>query len=217
MLLVTDVLSAEDLARVRQGLGDAMFTDGRRTARGRAREVKANTQARGEAVAPLAAFIRSALDRHALVQAYARPVRWSGVLFNRYRAGDRYGLHMDDPLMGEGEYRLRTDLSFTLFLSDPASYEGGELVLDGPDGEREVKPAAGSLLLYETGVLHRVAEVTSGERLAAVGWIQSEVRRADQREVLFDLARVRTGISDGEAALLLDKSIGNLVRQWAEV
>lgn len=217
MLLIADVLSPQEVDRVRTGLAGAVFADGRRTAKGAARTVKANSQAQGEAVQPLARFVRAALERHSLVQLYARPARWSALLFNRYGPGERYGLHMDDPLMGEGAARLRTDLSFTLFLSDPASYEGGELIIDTVEGERAVRPEAGSLVIYSTGALHRVAEVASGERLAAVGWIQSEVRRADQREVLFDLGRVRATLADGEPRLLLDKSIGNLVRQWAEV
>jgi PKHD-type hydroxylase len=216
MLLIADVLSPDDVSRVRDGLAKASFADGRRTAKGSAKAVKANSQASGEAVEPLARFVRTALERHPLVQLYARPARWSGLLFNRYGPGERYGLHMDDPLMGEGERRLRTDLSFTLFLSDPSAYEGGELVVDGVEGEREVKPAAGSLFMYSTGALHRVADVMAGERLAAVGWIQSDVRRADQREILFDLGRLRSGMADGDARLLLDKSIGNLIRQWAD-
>ncbi len=112
--------------------------------------------------------------------------------------------------------RLRTDVSFTLFLSDPATYEGGALLIDGLDGEREHRPAAGSAVLYDTGRLHQVTPVTSGERLAAVGWIQSLIRRPDQRELLFDLERVRATLPDGEPRLLTDRTIGNLQRMWAE-
>ena len=218
MLLIADVLSAEEADRVRRGLAEAPFADGRRTAGGAARAVKANRQARGDddRVEPLARFVRQALERNGAFQAYARPARWSPVLFNRYGPGERYGAHMDDALMAEGEGLLRSDLSFTLFLSDLGAYEGGELVLEGTDGERAVKPAAGALVVYSTGALHRVEEVTAGERLAAVGWVQSLVRRADQREILFDLSRIRDATAAGEPRLLLDKSIGNLLRLWAE-
>ena len=137
-------------------------------------------------------------------------------MFNRYGAGETYGMHVDDPVMGEGEARIRTDLSFTLFLSDPESYEGGALVIDGLDGEREVKLPAGSMLIYATGQLHRVVPVTAGERLACVGWVQSLIRRDDQRELLFDLARVRGAMARGEARLLLDKSLAQLIRMWGE-
>ena len=218
MLTVLDVLWPEDLARVREGLGKAGFSDGRRTAGGAARKVKANQQAdmSDPAVQALARFVRQALDRSELLQLYARPAWWSKLLFSRYRPGDAYGLHMDDAMMAaEDGGRLRTDLSFTLFLSDPESYEGGALVIDGLDGEREIKPPAGAVALYATGSLHRVQAVGEGERLACVGWIQSLVRRGDEREILFDLGRVRAGASEGEGRLLLDKAIGGLLRLWA--
>jgi PKHD-type hydroxylase len=214
MLTIADVLTAEDVARVREGLGVAPFGDGRRTAGAAAKKVKANAQADGgdPRVQALVKFVRAALERHPVFSLYARPARWSPVMFNRYLGGDAYGFHVDDPVMGE----MRTDLSFTLFLSDPGAYEGGALIVDGLDGEREVKLPAGSAVLYPTGALHRVTPVTSGERLAAVGWIQSLIRRADERELLFDLSRVRASLADNEARLTLDKAIGNLVRLWGE-
>jgi len=216
MLMIEGVLAGEDLERVRGGLAKAPFRDGSATAGGEARKVKANRQALGsdKTVGALARFVSQALGRNKLLQLYARPARWSPVMFNRYGPGEHYGLHTDDAFMGEGEGRLRTDLSFTLFLSEPDSYAGGELVVIGAEGERAVKLPAGSLILYPTGALHRVAEVTAGERLAAVGWIQSLIRRADQRELLFDLGRVRRAAAAGESRLLLDKSIGALLRMW---
>ena len=111
---------------------------------------------------------------------------------------------------------LRTDLSFTLFLQEPDAYDGGALLIDGLDGEREFRPGAGSAVVYQTGQLHRVTPVTRGERLACVGWIQSAIRRADQRELLFDLERLRPATPEGEPRLLLDKAIGNLLRMWSE-
>ena len=214
MLTIANVLPDEDVTRVREGLAAAPFLSGKRTAGAAAKKVKANAQADGSdpKVKALAKFVRAALERHPVFSLYARPARWSPVMFNRYLGGDEYGFHVDDPVMGE----VRTDLSFTLFLSDPDTYEGGALIVDGLDGEREVKPAAGSLVLYPTGALHRVTPVTSGERLAAVGWIQSLIRRPDQREILFDLSRTRASLPDSEARLTLDKAIGNLVRLWGE-
>ena len=218
MLTIADVLEAEDAARVREGLSRAPFREGKRTAGGDAKRVKANWQADGadEAVQALAKFVRAALDRHPLVQTYVRPARWSKLMFNRYGPGETYGMHVDDPVMGEGAGLIRTDLSFTLFLSDPESYDGGALVIDGLDGEREVKLGAGSMVVYGTGELHRVEPVTRGERLACVGWVQSLIRRPDQREVLFDLSRVRAAMTRSDARLLLDKSIAQLVRMWGE-
>lgn len=219
MLTIAEVLAAEDVARVRERLAGARFVDGRRTAGPTARKVKANLQAdpSDPETAALARFVRQALDRCGVLQAYARPVRWSRLLFSRYRPGDAYGLHVDDAGMAADDGgRMRTDLSFTLFLSDPVTYEGGALLLDGLDGEREARPPAGVLVLYPTGALHQVTPVTAGERLACVGWLQSGLRRPDQRELLFDLTRVRATLPEGETRLLLDKSIGGLLRMWGE-
>ena len=218
MLTIAEVLEPEDVVRVRDGLAKAPFADGKRTAGGDARRVKVNRQADSNdaGVQALAGFVRKALERNNLVQTYVRPARWSRLMFNRYGAGETYGLHVDDPVMGEAETRLRTDLSFTLFLSDPAAYEGGELLIDGLDGERVVKLPAGGMVVYPTGALHRVAPVTSGERLACIGWVQSLIRRPDEREILFDLSRVRASIGRSDARLVLDKSIAALVRLWGE-
>ncbi len=218
MLTLQAVLSPEDIALVREGLAGAAFRDGKKTAGGDARKVKANLQADGgdEKVAALSTFVKKAIERHPVFSAYARPARWSRLMFNKYGPGQTYGMHVDDPVMGGVEGRLRTDLSFTLFLSDPDLYEGGELVIDGMDGERAGKPSAGDMIVYATGALHRVEPVISGERLACVGWIQSLIRRADEREILFDLSRTRAAMGPGEARLLLDKSVASLVRLWGE-
>ena len=219
MLTIADVLAPEDLDRVRERLAELPFKDGRSTAGAVARRVKQNTQADGDhvGVQALAEFVRKAVERSPVVRAYARPVRWSRFLFSRYTGGDAYGMHVDDPHMAAGEGgRMRTDLSFTLFLSDPDAYEGGALLVDGLDGEREAKPPAGALVLYETGDLHRVTPVTRGERLACVGWMQSLIRDRAQRELLFDLSRVRAATADGPDRLLLDKSMNALLRMWGE-
>ena len=217
MLTIADILAPEDLDRVHASLAELTFLDGRRTAGPAAARVKANHQADGAdpKTRALAAFVRQSLERSPVFMAYARPQRWSRLLFSRYREGEAYGFHTDDATMeAEDGRRLRTYLSFTLFLSDPATYEGGALLMDGLDGEREFKPAAGSVVLYPTGQLHRVTPVTSGERLAAVGWVQSMVSRADEREVIFDLQRVRWSTPEGPNRLMLDKAIGNLLRIW---
>ena len=220
MIVLSDVLSPDDVERVRTGLDKAPFRDGKATAGSAARKVKDNLQARGDdaTVQALARFVRDALERHPVFHPLVRPARWSNLIFSRYSGGQQYGLHTDDAAMrGEDGERMRTDLSFTLFLSDPDAYEGGALLLDDLDGEREFRPAPGSAVIYQTGRLHRVTPVTSGERTAAVGWIQSLVRRQDQREILFDLERVRWAVPEGEARLLADKTIGNLLRMWADI
>ncbi len=217
MLTLGQVLNPDDVQRVREGLARAPFQDGKATAGPAARKVKQNQQAIGvdSGVDALARFVRDALKRHPVFNAYARPAAWSRIMFSKYGPGDAYGLHTDDAFMAaDGGGRLRTDLSFTLFLSDPDTYEGGALLIDDLDGEHEHRPQAGDAVLYDTGRLHRVTPITSGERLAAVGWIESVVRSDAQRELLFDLERVRGATPQGEARLLLDKAIGNLLRQW---
>jgi PKHD-type hydroxylase len=167
----------------------------------------------------LAHFVLDALRRHPLFEAAARPAKISRLLFSRYEPGMEYGSHVDDALMGAGEARLRTDLAFTLFLSDPAAYEGGALVVESALGEQAVKLEAGSAFLYPAGSIHRVASVSSGVRLTAVGWIQSHVGDAAQRDILFDLSVARSRLAESgairENLLLIDKSISNLLRMWS--
>lgn len=218
-MIVLDVLDAQSILAIQQGLEIAPFRDGRATAGPAAEQVKRNEQARGDDpnVIALGRRVRLALETHPIFRSLVRPARWSTMIFSRYGPGQQYGLHADNATMyDEGGWPLRTDISFTLFLSDPETYEGGALLLRDLGGEREFRPAAGSAVLYPTGQLHRVTPVTRGVRLACVGWVQSQVRRADQREILFDIERVRQHPDSEEAPLLLDKSIGNLLRMWSE-
>lgn len=211
MLLIREVLSADDLSGLRSELEGLVWKPGARTARGAARRVKANRQASGAEGA--AAFVQAAMERHPLVRAYARPARFGPILFARYGDGMAYGAHIDEPLMGHGAARIRTDLSFTLFLADPEAYAGGELVIDLSGAEQSVKLAAGDAVLYPSGAIHRVEPVTDGRRDVAVGWIQSLIPDASARETLFDLARARA--APDEAGLLLAKVEADLIRRWA--
>ncbi len=128
----------------------------------------------------------------------------------------RYGTHMDSPIMGD----MRIDLSLTLFLSEPSDYEGGELVIDFSTGSRSIKLPAGHAVLYPTTALHRVAEVTKGQRLVAVTWIRSMVRDPAARELLFDLETAQLGLVDQVGKTpevdLLSKVHANLMRRWIE-
>lgn len=219
MIVLTDVLGPQQVIEARKTLEAAPFRDGRATAGAAAEAVKANTQARGDdpGVVALAHRVRLALEAHPTMRALVRPTRWSNLIFSRYGPGQQYGLHVDTAGMHDARGApLRTDFSFTLFLSDPETYAGGELVVQDLSGERTFRPAAGGAVLYPTGALHRVAPVTRGERLACVGWVQSQIRRADQRELLYDLERARADLSPSDASLLLDKSIGGLLRMWGE-
>lgn len=216
LIILAGVLEAEDLERVRARLANAVWKDGKATAGPAARAVKNNLQAGG--LADLGVFVIEALRRHPLFEIAARPRRASPVMFSKYEPGMAYGPHTDDALMGADE-RLRADLSYTLFLAPPESYEGGALTILNAAGEQAIKLAAGDCVLYPSGTIHHVAPVASGARLAAVGWIQSTVRDAQKREILFDLSvtRARLGDAPREDVLRLDKSISNLLRMWAEV
>lgn len=218
MIVVNNILSPEDVKAVLAGLDQAPFYEGGHTAGPAASKVKHNTQARGDdpAVIALGRRVRLALEIHPVMRRLVRPVRWSSLIFSRYEPGQAYGLHADNAGMFDTSgWPLRTDVSFTLFLSDPDTYEGGSLLIQELSGEREFRPASGSVVLYPTGLLHRVMPVTEGTRIACVGWVQSLVRRADQRELLYDLETLRAG-SQGQEALTLDKTIGNLLRMWGE-
>lgn len=220
-IVLQEVLAPEDVNRVREGLAGARWSAGKRTAGAAAREVKENLQADGGDARTQAAerLVLDALGCHPMFEIAARPARVSRILFSRYQPGMAYGAHTDDALMGPPGSRLRADLAFTLFLADPASYEGGALVIDTQLGEQEIKLQAGDAIVYSAGSIHRVAPVTVGERLAAVGWVHSYVPESARREILFDLSIVRTRLAaagaDRGELLRLDKSISNLLRLWA--
>lgn len=195
-----------------------LYEDGARTAAGSARAVKNNQQARpAEGVVQAALeIIEAALAKNPDFQAAAWPRKLARLSFNRYVPGMAYGAHVDDPFIRG----LRTDLSFTLFLSDPEAYEGGELVVQRHDGDESVKLPRGSLYLYPSHSLHYVAPVEKGVRLAAVGWIQSRIRNDEHRAVLFDLYRVLEGLPKGEAGrelrLTLLRARNHVLRLWAD-
>lgn len=220
-LILQDVLAPEDLQKVRAELESFSWDSGKRTAGAAARGVKENLQAKGAdpKVQALERFVVEALRRHPLFEIAARPARLTRLLFSRYEPGMTYGAHTDDALMGGDDDKLRTDLAFTLFLADRGSYEGGALMIESALGEQEIKLDAGDAILYPAGSIHYVAPVSSGMRLAAVGWVQSFVPDAAQRELLFDLSITRSRLAQAglarEDLLPLDKSISNLLRMWA--
>ncbi|MDM7935948.1 MAG: Fe2+-dependent dioxygenase [Cyanobium sp. CZS 48M] len=204
--------------RVALGSETASWLPGADTAGWHARSVKRNHQLDRSSPlhARLAEQVQSSLLVHPLLQAAALPVAIHGVLFSRSGSGEGYGSHVDNAFMAGG----RSDLSFTVFLSDPDAYSGGELVLESPSGEDALRCPAGHALVYPSTQLHRVEPVRDGLRLVAVGWIQSRVRRADQRELLFELDTARRAIfrRDGKDEVfdLISRSYTNLLRQWGE-
>jgi len=223
LLELPDVISAEELATLRQGLAAATWSDGRATAGTQAAQAKNNQQASGPVaeIRTFQALILAALERHPLLLSAALPKRVLPPMFNRYGgASNSYGNHIDQAIRQHGQERVRTDLSCTLFLSDPADYDGGELVLDEGSGERRVKLPAGHMVLYTSNKVHRVEPVTRGERLAAFFWIESMVRSAEQRRLLFDmdmaLMRLRERDGDSAETVVLVGTYHNLLRIWAD-
>ncbi len=224
LMCIADVLNADELASVVAKLRNAKFVDGKLTAGWHARLVKHNTQVQddGSGLLPeLQKLVNAAIDRHPLFQIAARPKVIRSPLFSRYEPGMSYGTHVDNSLMDRGASLMRSDISLTLFLSDPDSYIGGELVIESTHGEEVFKLPASCMIIYPSSTLHRVEPVTSGVRLAAVTWVQSLVRDMGDREILFDLDTARQIMFEKYGKTpefdLLSKSHANLLRKWADV
>lgn len=217
MIVIENLLTPAEVAALRDMARGLSFGDGRATAGRHAREVKANDQALpSPELDAVLGKVESALAANPLFRSAARPKALTKLILSRYRQGQTYGLHVDDALM-QG---LRTDLSFTLFLAEPDTYEGGALIIEDHFEARAVKLNPGEMILYPSTTLHRVEPVTSGERLAVVGWVQSLIRDPGQREILFDMDQaVETCFAtEGKSAQFdrLAKTRSNLLRMWAE-
>jgi PKHD-type hydroxylase len=222
IVVIEDLLPPERVQAMRTALEGASWQDGRETAGYQSALAKDNLQLREDEplASRLGGEVLAALTANLLLQSAALPAAIFPPLFSRYRAGQSFDTHVDNayrPLPG-GAY-LRTDLSATLFLSDPESYDGGALLIEDGAGERAVKLPAGSLVLYPATTLHRVEPVTRGERLAAIFWIQSLVPDAGRRSILFDvdlsIQSLRERLGDADPALIaLTGAYHNLLRQW---
>jgi PKHD-type hydroxylase len=218
MHIISNVIDAARITAITDQINANLqaFESGTQTAGWHATHVKNNEQAAGIESDGLRKLVETTLLAHPVFKAAAQPKLIIKTLVSRYKPGMSYGTHVDEPLMAG----IRTDLSFTLFLSDPNTYDGGALIIEGSDGENEVKLPAGSLVLYPTTTLHRVQEVTRGERLAVVGWVRSFIRNAEDREILFDLENVIASlrVNNADRALLdhVLKVRTNLLRKWVE-
>lgn len=223
MILVINALEdADHRAAIAERIAMLEWRDGRETAGSVARQVKRNEQAAMNSPAgrALQDELSHLISDNVVVKAAAQPRRFSPVIISRTGVGGKYGAHVDNALMGRGAQRLRTDLSFTLFLTPPGEYEGGELVIHAAGMTQEVKGEAGNLVLYPSGSIHEVKPVTKGTRIVCIGWIESTVADPAQREMLFDLENLRTALrqqlpAQSAELLTLDKTIANLLRMWA--
>ncbi|KJV26390.1 Fe2+-dependent dioxygenase [Luteibacter yeojuensis] len=223
LLHIPDVLTSGEVAGMRRQMEGAEWADGRETVGPQGARVKRNLQL------PQASPLRQALGeqvvaalaRHPLYHAAVLPLRTLSPRFNRYEGGGEYGFHIDGAVMqADGDAHVRSDVSCTLFLSDPDEYDGGELIISDLYGEHEVKLAAGDAVVYPSSSLHRVTAVTRGARIASFFWVQSLVRDDSARRLLLEMdtaiRKLTADAADQGSILQLTGVYHNLLRRWAE-
>lgn len=225
LLHIPDVLSVSDAAAARGALERADWIDGRVTAGYQSAQTKRNLQLPEEhpLARELGTKVIEALERNPLFMGAALPLRVFPPLFNRYDGGQAFGAHVDNAVrqVKGTSHRIRTDLSATLFLTPPADYQGGELIIEDTYGTQSVKLPAGHMVLYPSTSLHQVQPVTAGSRISSFFWIQSMIRDDGRRTLLFDLdmaiQRLAGEAPDHPSAVQLTGVYHNLIRMWAEL
>ena len=225
LIAIPQVLDADGVGRVRAVIDAGEWVDGNVTSGPQAALAKRNEQLSESSAAARegGGIVLDALGRSPLFFAAALPLKIFPPLFNRYAGGQDFGVHVDNAVRIQrgSEFRVRSDLSATLFLADPDSYEGGELLIEGQFGAQAVKLPAGDMVLYPSSSLHRVTPVTGGARVASFFWIQSMVRDDSARTLLFDLDRSIQAIAadrgqDDAEVIRLTGVYHNLLRRWAD-
>jgi PKHD-type hydroxylase len=225
LTVIPNLLSAEDIAHCRHVLETSDWVDGKVTAGPQSARAKHNLQVPETApqAKALGDIVLTRLGRHPIFLSAVLPAKVVPPLFNRYDVGMTFGAHIDNAIRfgGPSGARYRTDLSCTLFLSEPADYDGGELVIEASHGTQSVKLAAGSLLVYPASTVHRVQPITRGSRWASFFWVQSMVRDDGRRALLYDLDQAiiaaRADLADEHRAVIgLTGTYHNLLRMWAE-
>lgn len=226
LITIPCVFSREEVTQIRSVLDKADWIDGRATAGAQSASVKQNRQLDplSDVARDLGQRIVQRLGQTPLFLSAALPLRILPPMFNRYEGGETFGVHVDNAIRVNPftQERLRTDLSMTLFFSDPDEYDGGELIVEDHYGTQEVKLPAGDMVLYPSTSLHEVRPVTRGARVSSFFWLQSMVRSNEQRTILFDLDQTiqdmaaQHGIDDDHTVRLAG-IYHNLIRQWTEV
>jgi PKHD-type hydroxylase len=224
LLPIGELLTAPQVAHARQLLDAAEWIDGRVTAGHQSARAKNNLQLpeNSPAARELRELVLGALGQCPLFLSAALPLQVFPPLFNRYSGGQSFGTHVDNAIrqVTGGGQRIRTDISATLFLTDPHEYEGGELVVEDTYGAQSIKLPAGHMILYPATSLHHVRPVSKGSRIASFFWVQSMVRDDGRRTILFDLdvaiQRLASEHPDHPSAIQLTGVYHNLLRQWAE-
>lgn len=225
MLHVPNVLSPQQVHAIRQQLlSESAWISGQSSAGAQAEKIKNNLQI--DPTHPiyqqLNQLIQPTLQQHPLYHSFCLPKQLLPFMFNCYQNGGHYGNHVDSAVqyLPQTGQAIRTDISLTLFLSNPDEYEGGELIIEDNYGSHEVKLDAGDLILYPATSLHRVEAVTSGQRIAAFSWVQSMVKDDWQRSMLFNLdmsiLKLRQQLGDHSEVVNLTHHYHNLLRQWSE-
>jgi PKHD-type hydroxylase len=223
LLTIPGILNREELSVVHDLISRAKFVDGRLSAGSEASSVKDNRemQISAQQMAQLNNLVMGKLVQNPVYLAAALPARIAAPYYAKYEAGMRYGNHVDDPVMGPPGQRYRSDVSITVFLNEPEAYDGGELVIRTSFGDQQVKLGAGDAVMYPSSSTHRVNEVTRGERLVVVTWLQSMVRDPAKRELLYRLHQAREILlvrsAGSDETELVSNSYVNLVRMWADV
>lgn len=224
LMAIPDVLDAQQVKHARSVLDKAEWVDGRVTAGRQSALAKDNLQLSESSAAAhdLGEMILAALEQNALFISAALPSRVFPPLFNRYAGGQSFGTHVDNAIrqVTGTPHRVRTDLSATLFLSDPDEYDGGELVVEDVYGAQRVKLPSGHMILYPSTSLHHVTPVTRGARVASFFWVQSMIREDSERTLLFDLDMAIQQVQSsgaGHVAVPLTGVYHNLLRKWADV
>ena len=221
LLCIPDIVTPAEARQIRDRVLSLKFVDGSATAGVYARTVKRNQQLENSPeTQKLQEFVMQALMRSVEFERFAFPRNMKPIMFSRYEPGMEYGTHVDNAVMS-GRPPVRSDVSLTLFLSEPDTYDGGELTIQTLTGEEQIKLPAGSIVTYPSSTLHRVAPVTRGVRVAAVTWVQSMIRDPACREILSDLETTRRTIFETQGKTrefdLISKSFANLMRMWAEI
>lgn len=224
LLHIPEVLTKAEVASLRATLDAGPWADGNVTSGHQSATAKVNQQLpEGSAEArEVGGLIQQALNANPMFVSAALPHTIFPPLFNRYQGGEHFGVHVDNAIRQRPGFRIRSDLSCTLFLSEPEDYDGGELIIEEMYGPQSVKLPAGDLVLYPSKSLHRVTPVTRGARVSSFMWLQSLIRDDADRETLFrlDVAIQRVNLDKGpkdDAVLELTAVYHNLMRRWAEV
>ncbi|SMX43714.1 Fe2+-dependent dioxygenase [Actibacterium lipolyticum] len=226
LITIPEVFDKDEVRAIRARLDAAEWEDGKKTAGAQSSQVKSNRQLSqtSETARELGQLILQRLGQNPLFLSAALPLRILPPMFNRYEAGETFGVHVDNairsnPFNGD---QLRTDLSMTVFFSEPDEYDGGELIVEDHYGTQEVKLPAGDMVLYPSTSLHQVVPVTRGARVSSFFWLQSMVRSNEQRTILFDFDQTIQSLAmkmgtDDDEVVRLTGIYHNMIRQWTDL